>query len=159
MKLDSYINEISRKPKPIEEPVGPPGEPGVPGPRGPPGGRGTQGNVGPRGRLGRGGYPGEQGKILSDGLLKTVQQNPLSSSVLSTSVKLMSHRPASNSGPNVIIFVGYSDSTLPSLKDGEVCQGRKVMQGPIFRGPQELKGLQVSLSLLHSNALHSTISQ
>ncbi|XP_074537530.1 collagen alpha-1(XX) chain-like [Halichoeres trimaculatus] len=62
LKLDSFINEISRKPKPIEEPVGPPGEPGVPGPRGPPGGRGTQGNVGPRGRLGRGGYPGEQGR-------------------------------------------------------------------------------------------------
>ncbi|XP_034551481.1 collagen alpha-1(XX) chain [Notolabrus celidotus] len=62
LKLDSFINEISRKPTPIEEPVGPPGEPGIPGPRGPPGGRGTQGNVGSRGRLGRGGYPGEQGQ-------------------------------------------------------------------------------------------------
>lgn len=62
LKLDSYINEISRKPTPVEEPVGPPGEPGIPGPRGPPGARGTQGNVGQRGRLGRGGYPGEQGR-------------------------------------------------------------------------------------------------
>lgn len=28
-------------------------------------------------------------------------------------------------------------------RDGEVCLGRKVMQGPISRGPQESKGLQV----------------
>ncbi|XP_072222728.1 collagen alpha-1(XX) chain [Leuresthes tenuis] len=62
LKLDMYINEISRKPAPIEEPVGPPGEPGIPGGRGPPGGRGTQGNVGTRGRPGRPGYPGEQGR-------------------------------------------------------------------------------------------------
>ncbi|XP_016891607.1 collagen alpha-1(XX) chain isoform X2 [Cynoglossus semilaevis] len=62
LKLDKFINEISRKPAPIEEPVGPPGEPGIPGPKGPPGARGTQGQVGPRGRLGRPGYPGEQGQ-------------------------------------------------------------------------------------------------
>ncbi|XP_051804921.1 collagen alpha-1(XX) chain [Acanthochromis polyacanthus] len=62
LKLDMFINEISRKPAPIEEPVGPPGEPGIPGPKGPPGGRGNQGNVGARGRSGRPGYPGEQGR-------------------------------------------------------------------------------------------------
>uniref|UniRef100_UPI0037E94F4A collagen alpha-1(XX) chain-like isoform X2 n=1 Tax=Semicossyphus pulcher TaxID=241346 RepID=UPI0037E94F4A len=62
LKLDNFINEISRKPTPVEEPVGPPGEPGIPGPKGPPGARGTQGNVGSRGRLGRAGYPGEQGR-------------------------------------------------------------------------------------------------
>ncbi|XP_038131253.1 collagen alpha-1(XX) chain isoform X2 [Cyprinodon tularosa] len=62
LKLDSYINEISRKPVPIEEPVGPPGEPGIPGSRGPPGARGNQGEVGSRGRPGRPGYPGEQGR-------------------------------------------------------------------------------------------------
>uniref|UniRef100_A0A3P9I4N0 Uncharacterized protein n=1 Tax=Oryzias latipes TaxID=8090 RepID=A0A3P9I4N0_ORYLA len=61
LKLDAYINKISQKPAPVEEPVGPPGEPGIPGPRGPPGARGSQGNVGPRGRPGRPGYPGEQG--------------------------------------------------------------------------------------------------
>lgn len=64
LKLDLFINEMSRKPAPIEEPVGPPGEPGIPGPRGPPGPRGTQGRVGLRGTTGRGGYPGEQGKTL-----------------------------------------------------------------------------------------------
>ncbi|XP_067382086.1 collagen alpha-1(XX) chain isoform X3 [Channa argus] len=62
LKLDMFINEISRKPAPIEEPVGPPGEPGIPGPRGPPGGRGNQGNIGTRGKPGRAGYPGEQGR-------------------------------------------------------------------------------------------------
>ncbi|XP_043988813.1 collagen alpha-1(XIV) chain [Gambusia affinis] len=62
LKLDMYINEISRKPVPIEEPVGPPGEPGIPGSRGPPGARGNQGNVGSRGKPGRPGYPGEQGR-------------------------------------------------------------------------------------------------
>ncbi|XP_028438207.1 collagen alpha-1(XX) chain isoform X2 [Perca flavescens] len=62
LKLDMFINEISRKPAPIEEPVAPPGEPGIPGPKGPPGARGNQGNVGPRGRPGRPGYPGEQGR-------------------------------------------------------------------------------------------------
>ncbi|XP_040048668.2 collagen alpha-1(XX) chain [Gasterosteus aculeatus] len=62
LKLDLFINEMSRKPAPIEEPVGPPGEPGIPGPRGPPGPRGTQGRVGLRGTTGRGGYPGEQGR-------------------------------------------------------------------------------------------------
>ncbi|KAI4824621.1 hypothetical protein KUCAC02_013120 [Chaenocephalus aceratus] len=61
LKLDMFINEMNRKPAPIEEPVGPPGEPGIPGPKGPPGGRGNQGNVGSRGRPGRPGYPGEQG--------------------------------------------------------------------------------------------------
>lgn len=62
LKLDMFINEISRKPAPIEEPVGPPGEPGIPGPKGPPGTRGNAGRVGPRGRPGRPGYPGEQGE-------------------------------------------------------------------------------------------------
>ncbi|KAM9855334.1 collagen alpha-1(XX) chain-like [Aulostomus maculatus] len=62
LKLDTFINEINRKPAPIEEPVGPPGEPGIPGPRGPPGSRGGQGNAGPRGRPGKAGYPGEQGR-------------------------------------------------------------------------------------------------
>lgn len=65
LKLDAYINKISQKPAPVEEPVGPPGEPGIPGPRGPPGARGSQGNVGPRGRAGRPGYPGEQGTAFS----------------------------------------------------------------------------------------------
>lgn len=63
LKLDMFINEIGRKPVPIEEPVGPPGEPGIPGPKGPPGARGSQGRVGPRGTPGRPGYPGEQGKL------------------------------------------------------------------------------------------------
>lgn len=62
LKLDMFINEVSRKPAPIEDPVGPPGEPGIPGPRGPPGPGGTQGSVGTRGRPGRSGYPGEQGQ-------------------------------------------------------------------------------------------------
>ncbi|XP_076019441.1 collagen alpha-1(XX) chain-like [Genypterus blacodes] len=62
LKLDMFINEMSRKPAPIEEPVGPPGEPGIPGPKGPPGQRGTQGRLGTRGRTGRPGYPGEQGR-------------------------------------------------------------------------------------------------
>ncbi|XP_057680117.1 collagen alpha-1(XX) chain isoform X3 [Corythoichthys intestinalis] len=61
-KLDLFIDDMSRKPSPAEEPVGPPGEPGVPGSRGPPGSRGNQGNIGPRGRPGRPGYPGEQGR-------------------------------------------------------------------------------------------------
>lgn len=65
LKLDKFVNEISRKPAPIEEPVGPPGEPGIPGPQGPPGARGSAGRVGPRGRPGRFGYPGEQGQVLS----------------------------------------------------------------------------------------------
>uniref|UniRef100_A0A8D3CP68 Uncharacterized protein n=1 Tax=Scophthalmus maximus TaxID=52904 RepID=A0A8D3CP68_SCOMX len=65
LKLDMFINEIGRKPAPIEEPVGPPGEPGIPGPKGPPGTRGSQGNIGTRGRPGRTGYPGEQGKTRS----------------------------------------------------------------------------------------------
>ncbi|KAM9351295.1 collagen alpha-1(XX) chain-like [Symphorus nematophorus] len=68
LKLDMFINEISRKPAPIEEPVGPPGEPGIPGPKGPPGARGAQGNVGSRGRPGRAGYPGEQGRRGMTGL-------------------------------------------------------------------------------------------
>nr|XP_046251575.1 collagen alpha-1(XX) chain isoform X2 [Scatophagus argus] len=62
LKLDKFVDEISRKPAPIEEPVGPPGEPGIPGPKGPPGSRGSQGRVGTRGRPGRAGYPGEQGR-------------------------------------------------------------------------------------------------
>ncbi|KAM3617369.1 uncharacterized protein V6R79_005295 [Siganus canaliculatus] len=62
LKLDMFMNKISRQPTPIEEPVGPPGEPGITGPKGPPGGRGIPGRVGPRGRPGRGGYPGEQGR-------------------------------------------------------------------------------------------------
>lgn len=64
-KLDTFINEISRQPAPIEETVGPPGEPGIPGSQGPPGPRGTPGHPGPRGRPGRAGYPGEQGKSTS----------------------------------------------------------------------------------------------
>lgn len=64
-KLDTFINEISRQPAPIEETVGPPGEPGIPGSKGPPGPRGTPGHPGPRGRPGRAGYPGEQGKSTS----------------------------------------------------------------------------------------------
>ncbi|XP_035501675.2 collagen alpha-1(XX) chain isoform X5 [Scophthalmus maximus] len=67
LKLDMFINEIGRKPAPIEEPVGPPGEPGIPGPKGPPGTRGSQGNIGTRGRPGRTGYPGEQALILLTG--------------------------------------------------------------------------------------------
>ncbi|KAM8829510.1 collagen alpha-1(XX) chain-like [Synchiropus picturatus] len=62
LKLDTFIDELNKKPAPIEEPVGPPGEPGIPGSRGPPGSRGSQGKVGPRGRPGRPGYPGEQGR-------------------------------------------------------------------------------------------------
>ncbi|XP_061541193.1 collagen alpha-1(XX) chain isoform X1 [Phycodurus eques] len=61
-KLDMFIDDMSRKSAPVEEPVGPPGDPGIPGSRGPPGSRGTQGNIGPRGRPGRLGYPGEQGR-------------------------------------------------------------------------------------------------
>lgn len=61
-KLDTFINEISRQPAPIEESVGPPGEPGIPGSTGPPGPRGTAGHPGPPGGPGRAGYPGEQGQ-------------------------------------------------------------------------------------------------
>ncbi|XP_071783683.2 collagen alpha-1(XX) chain [Centroberyx gerrardi] len=62
LKLDMFINEMSRKPAPIEEPVGPPGEPGIPGGKGPPGPRGSQGRLGTRGRPGKAAYPGEQGR-------------------------------------------------------------------------------------------------
>ncbi|XP_072315739.1 collagen alpha-1(XIV) chain, partial [Eucyclogobius newberryi] len=62
LKLDLFINDMSRKPAPLQDPVGPPGEPGIPGVRGPLGSRGVQGNVGSRGRPGRPGYPGEQGR-------------------------------------------------------------------------------------------------
>ncbi|XP_055079090.1 collagen alpha-1(XIV) chain [Periophthalmus magnuspinnatus] len=62
LKLDLFINDMSRKPAPLQEPVGPPGEPGIPGGRGPPGSRGPQGSAGSRGRPGRPGYPGEQGR-------------------------------------------------------------------------------------------------
>lgn len=47
---------------PVEEPVGPPGEPGIPGGKGRPGLRGPPGRQGNRGETGRPGYPGEQGK-------------------------------------------------------------------------------------------------
>uniref|UniRef100_A0A3P9LHL8 Uncharacterized protein n=1 Tax=Oryzias latipes TaxID=8090 RepID=A0A3P9LHL8_ORYLA len=77
--LDAYINKISQKPAPVEEPVGPPGEPGIPGPRGPPGARGSQGNVGPRGRPGRPGYPGEQGTAFSVGWFCLTFNNSLKS--------------------------------------------------------------------------------
>lgn len=79
LKLDAYINKISQKPAPVEEPVGPPGEPGIPGPRGPPGARGSQGNVGPRGRPGRPGYPGEQGTAFSVGWFCLTFNNSLKS--------------------------------------------------------------------------------
>ncbi|KAF0036624.1 hypothetical protein F2P81_011936 [Scophthalmus maximus] len=67
LKLDMFINEIGRKPAPIEEPVGPPGEPGIPGPKGPPGQRGMPGGKGdggttvqgPTGVKGLAGPPGE----------------------------------------------------------------------------------------------------
>ncbi|XP_041702146.2 collagen alpha-1(XX) chain [Coregonus clupeaformis] len=62
LKLDLFLNEMSRKPVPIEEPVGPPGEPGIPGGKGPPGQRGNQGRLGTRGEPGKSGYPGEQGR-------------------------------------------------------------------------------------------------
>uniref|UniRef100_A0A672M4Y4 Collagen alpha-1(XX) chain-like n=1 Tax=Sinocyclocheilus grahami TaxID=75366 RepID=A0A672M4Y4_SINGR len=62
LKLDAFLNEMNRKPVPIQEPVAPPGEPGIPGGRGPPGSRGPQGRQGSRGESGKPGYPGEQGK-------------------------------------------------------------------------------------------------
>lgn len=62
LKLDAFLNEMNRKPVPIQEPVAPPGEPGIPGGRGAPGTRGPQGRQGSRGESGRPGYPGEQGK-------------------------------------------------------------------------------------------------
>ncbi|XP_076840731.1 solute carrier family 35 member C2 isoform X2 [Brachyhypopomus gauderio] len=62
LKLDALLNEISRKPLPIQEPVGPPGEPGIPGGKGPPGPRGPKGRDGDRGEPGKPGYPGEQGR-------------------------------------------------------------------------------------------------
>ncbi|KAG7283446.1 hypothetical protein CRUP_035239 [Coryphaenoides rupestris] len=62
MKLDLFLNEVSRKPAPIAEPVGPPGETGIPGGVGPPGPRGDQGRLGARGLPGKTGYPGEQGR-------------------------------------------------------------------------------------------------
>lgn len=64
LKLDLFLNEMSRKPVPIEEPVGPPGEPGIPGGKGPPGQRGNQGRLGTSGEPGKSGYPGEQGEAL-----------------------------------------------------------------------------------------------
>uniref|UniRef100_A0A8C1YP14 Uncharacterized protein n=1 Tax=Cyprinus carpio TaxID=7962 RepID=A0A8C1YP14_CYPCA len=60
LKLDAFLNEMNRKPVPIQEPVAPPGEPGIPGGRGPPGSRGPQGRQGSRGESGKPGYPGEQ---------------------------------------------------------------------------------------------------
>ncbi|KAK9954343.1 hypothetical protein ABG768_016418 [Culter alburnus] len=62
LKLDAFLNEMNRKPVPIQEPVAPPGEPGIPGGRGSPGSRGPQGRQGSRGESGRPGYPGEQGR-------------------------------------------------------------------------------------------------
>lgn len=62
LKMDAFLNEINRKPVPIQEPVAPPGEPGLPGGRGAPGPRGPQGRQGDRGESGKPGYPGEQGK-------------------------------------------------------------------------------------------------
>ncbi|XP_072569190.1 collagen alpha-1(XX) chain isoform X2 [Paramormyrops kingsleyae] len=62
LKLESALHEISRKPVPQQEPMGPPGELGIPGTRGPPGPRGGQGNPGTRGNPGKPGYPGEQGR-------------------------------------------------------------------------------------------------
>ncbi|XP_063064031.1 collagen alpha-1(XX) chain [Engraulis encrasicolus] len=62
LKLDSFLHEMSRKPVPLEDPVGPPGEPGIPGSKGPPGFRGEQGRIGNRGMPGKSGYPGEQGQ-------------------------------------------------------------------------------------------------
>ncbi|XP_053499164.1 collagen alpha-1(XX) chain [Ictalurus furcatus] len=62
LKLDAFLNEIRRTPVPVEEPVGPPGEPGIPGGKGPPGSRGPPGRQGNRGESGRPGYPGEQGR-------------------------------------------------------------------------------------------------
>ncbi|KAM9445890.1 solute carrier family 35 member C2 [Clarias gariepinus] len=61
-KLDEFLNEIRRNPVPVEEPVGPPGEPGIPGGKGRPGLRGPPGRQGNRGETGRPGYPGEQGR-------------------------------------------------------------------------------------------------
>ncbi|MBN3321774.1 COEA1 protein, partial [Atractosteus spatula] len=62
LKLDSFLNEMSLKPVPVEEPVGPPGEPGIPGPQGAPGPRGRPGRPGTAGDPGKSGYPGEQGR-------------------------------------------------------------------------------------------------
>ncbi|XP_069035505.1 collagen alpha-1(XX) chain isoform X2 [Lepisosteus oculatus] len=62
LKLDSFLNEMSQKPVPVEEPVGPPGEPGIPGPQGAPGPRGRPGRPGTTGDPGKSGYPGEQGR-------------------------------------------------------------------------------------------------
>ncbi|KTG39049.1 hypothetical protein cypCar_00022203 [Cyprinus carpio] len=61
LKLDAFLNEMNRKPVPIQEPVAPPGEPGIPGGRGPPGSRGPQGRQGSRGESGKPGYPGRRG--------------------------------------------------------------------------------------------------
>lgn len=68
LKLDAFLNEIRRTPVPVEEPVGPPGEPGIPGGKGPPGSRGPPGRQGNRGESGRPGYPGEQGKTSVESL-------------------------------------------------------------------------------------------
>ncbi|XP_021329303.2 solute carrier family 35 member C2 isoform X3 [Danio rerio] len=62
LKMDAFLNELNRKPVPIQEPVAPPGEPGIPGGRGAPGPRGPQGRLGSRGMPGKPGYPGEQGR-------------------------------------------------------------------------------------------------
>ncbi len=45
---------------------------------------------------------------------------------------------------NVISFY-CADLSLPSLQEGEVCQGRKVMQGLMSRGPRGSKDSQVPL--------------
>lgn len=127
LKLDMFINEMSRKPAPIEEPVGPPGEPGIPGPKGPPGTRGTTGRVGPRGRPGRPGYPGEQGKVPC----RCVEIKPLSHIWQSNQIFMFSD--------NIISY------WLSSLQGGEACQGWRVMQGPKSRGPQGSMGSQVHL--------------
>uniref|UniRef100_A0A8C7MSH0 Uncharacterized protein n=1 Tax=Oncorhynchus kisutch TaxID=8019 RepID=A0A8C7MSH0_ONCKI len=76
LKLDLFLNEMSRKPVPIEEPVGPPGEPGIPGGKGPPGQRGNQGRLGTSGEPGKSGYPGEQGAPGEKGSLGPNVQGP-----------------------------------------------------------------------------------
>lgn len=118
LKLDKFVNEISRKPAPIEEPVGPPGEPGIPGPQGPPGGRGNAGRVGPRGRPGRFGYPGEQGEVLS--IKKLCSASSLRRSELGL--------------------------TICSGQDAEVYQATRAMQDPMSRAPQGSKDYQVLLT-------------
>ncbi|KPP68070.1 hypothetical protein Z043_113280 [Scleropages formosus] len=116
LKLDSFINDMSRKAVPFEEPVGPQGEPGIPGAKGPPGSRGSQGRMGPRGEPGKPGYPGEQGR---KGL------------------------PGEKGSPGANVQGPQGSKGLPALINVEVCvwTGPRGESKPVATGPRGKDGI------------------